>query len=233
MSDLGPFVAAHLRDKVIADLLQENKQLKKELHNARRVSITGPGGSTVYAEGDFSKGRYDPLVMPGEWWEIPFASEPGKYTSKSCTLSMLPTCEVRIGGFVKIKMGDVDRLCVCDYSRELSMVKVKYCNLDPCFEVGVHIPMCEELFLSIHSRTHLRDLGSSFFVDLIPTDQDLPVIFEELIFHADCARQALLDFGIENVEWLDREDLNEGPGSTETLGKSSYGTPGGKSSSAS
>lgn len=229
MSDLGPFVAAHLRDKVIADLLQENKQLKKQLVNARRVTITGPGGSTVYAEGDFSKGRYDPLVMPGEWWEIPFTNEPGKYTPNCCTLSMLPTCEVRIGGFVKIKMGDVDRLCVCDYNRELSMVKVKYCNLDPCFEVGVHIPMCEELFQSIDSRTYLRDLGSSLFVDLIPTDQDLPVIFEELIFHADSARQALLDFGIEDVEWLDRDGQNDGPGSTDSLSKGHY-TPGGKKS---
>ena len=225
MSDLGPFVAAHLRDKVITDLLKENKQIKTQLNSARRIAITGPGGSPVYAEEDFSRGRYDPLVMPGEWWEIPFASEPGKLTANSCTLSILLSCEVRIGSFAKIKLGDIDRLCVCNYSRELSMVKVKYCNLDPCFEVGVHIPMCEQLFQSIHSRTQRLDLGSSFFVDLIPTDQDLPVIFEELIFHADSARQALLDFGIEDVEWLDREGLSEGSSSPESLGKGSYSKP--------
>ena len=65
-------------------------------------------------------------------------------------------------------------------------------------------------------------------MDLIPTDQDLPVIFEELIFHADSARQALLDFGIEGVEWLDREDISDGS-SSEGLGKSYSSRTAGKS----
>lgn len=230
MSDLGPFVAAHLRDKVIADLMHENKQLKIQLDCARKVSITGPGGSPVYAEKDFAKGRYDPTVMPGEWWEVPFASEPGQLTDICCTLSTAPTCEVRIGSFVKIKLGEFDQLYVANYSRELSMVKVKYSSLDPCLEVGVHIPMCEQLFQSIHARTQRLDNGSSFFMDLIPTDQDLPVIFEEVIFHADAARQALLDFGIEDVEWLDRQDTNEdsSDSSPDSIGKS-YNSRAGKS----
>jgi hypothetical protein len=210
MSDLGPFVAAHLRDKIIADLLEENKQLKTQLRSARRILITGPGGSPVYAEEDFSNGRYDPTEMPGEWWEVPFAKEPGQLIQNCCTLSNLPSCEVRIGNFVKIKVEDFDELCVCNYSRELSMVKVKYCSIDPCLEVGVHIPMCEQLFQSIHSRTQRLQHGASFFMDLIPTDKDVPVIFEELLFHADSARQALVDFGIDNVEWLDSGSSNDG-----------------------
>jgi hypothetical protein len=224
MSDLGPFVAAHLRDKVIADLLQENKKLKIQLGSARKISITGPGGSPVYAEKDFSEGRYDPNVMPGEWWEVPFASQPGQVTENCCTLSTVPYCEVRIGSFVKIKLGEFDQLYVANYSRELSMVKVKYSSIDPCLEVGAHIPMCEQLFQSIYSRTQRLENGSSFFMDLIPTDQDLPVVFEEVIFHADAARQALLDFGIEGVEWLDREDGNNEDSSDgsspENIGKS-------------
>jgi hypothetical protein len=223
MSDLGPFVAAHLRDKVVADLLQENQELKIQLDSARRISITGPGGSPVYAEEDFSKGRYDATVMPGEWWEVPFADQPGQRTDVCCTLSTLDTCEVRIGSFVKLKVGEFDQLYVSNYSRELSMVKVKYCSIDPCLEVGVHIPMCEQLFQSIHSRTQRAASGSSLFMDLIPTDQDLPVIFEELIFHADSARQALLDFGVEGVEWLDGENTNDGS-SSEGLSKS-YTSP--------
>lgn len=209
MSDLGPFVAAHLRDKVIADLLQENKKLKIQLSSARKISITGPGGSPVYVEKDFSEGRYDPTVMPGEWWEVPFASQPGQVKENCCTLSTAPFCEVRIGSFVKIKLGEFDQLYVAHYSRELSMVKVKYSSIDPCLEVGAHIPMCEQLFQSIYSRTQRLDNGSSFFMDLIPTDEDLPVVFEEVIFHADAARQALHDFGVEGVEWLDREDTSE------------------------
>lgn len=228
MSDLGPFVAAHLRDKVIADLLHENTQLKMQLGSARKIAITGPGGSPVYAEKDFSKGRYDPNIMPGEWWEVPLASQPGQLPANSCTLSIVPSCELRIGSFVKIKLGEFDQLYVAYYSRELSMVKVKYCSMDPCLEVGVHIPMCEHLYQSIYSRTQHLDRGSSFFMDLIPTDEDLPVIFEEVIFHADAARQPLLDFGVEDVEWLDRQDTNDGS-SPESMGKSYSNGRSGKS----
>ena len=227
MSDLGPFVAAHLRDKVVADLLEENQQLKTQLQSARRIAITGPGGSPIYAQKDFSQGRYDPTELSsGEWWEVSFDKtyneKEGEEKPSVCKLSNLPSCEVRIGSFVKIKVGEFDHLCVCHYSRESSTVKVKYCNIDPSLEVGVHIPMCEELFLSIHSRTQRLDSGSSLFMDLIPTDLDPTVIVEDLTFHADAARQALLDFGIHDVEWLDRDDVNEGS-SQESLGKG-YGT---------
>lgn len=218
MSDLGPFVAAHLRDKIIADLLEENKQLKTRLDTARRTAITGPGGSPIYAEQDFANGRYDPLVMPGEWWEVPFSTEPGRQPYLCCTLSSLPNCEVRIGNFVKIKVEDFDHLFISHYNRQLSMVKMKYCSIEPCLEVGLQIPMDEQLFQSLYSRTQRLDNGASFFMDLIPTDHDHPVIFEGLLFHADSARQALLDFGIENVEWLDSSSSNDGP-SSESLAK--------------
>jgi hypothetical protein len=219
MSDLGPFVAAHLRDKIIADLLEENKQLKTQLNNARRISITGPGGSPVYVEEDFSNGRYDALVMPGEWWQVPFAKQPGQVPELCCTLSILQTCEVRIGNFVRIKVEDFDHLCISNYDRELSMVKVKYCSVDPCLEVGVHIPMDEQLFQSLHARTQRLERGAAFFMDLIPTDHDLPVIFEDLLFHADSARQALVDFGIDNVEWLDSGSNNDASSSSDSLSK--------------
>ncbi|CAB9506082.1 expressed unknown protein [Seminavis robusta] len=226
MSDLGPFVAAHLRDKVVADLLQENKQLKIQLKSSRRIAIAGPGGSPVYAEKDFAHGRYDPTERAGEWWEVPFSEVPGQQTDNCCTLSTLPTCEVRIGSFVKLKMGEFDQLYVSNYSRELAMVKVKYSSIDPCLEVGVHIPMSEPLFQSIYSRTQRLDSGSSLFMDLIPTDTDLPVIFEEVVFHAESARQALLDFGVEGVEWLDREDTSSEESATEGLGKTCSGRTG-------
>ena len=188
----------------------------------------------MYAEEDFAKGRYDPTIMAGEWWEVPFASQPGQLAENSCTctLSIIPFCELRIGSFVKLKLGEFDQLYVAHYSRELSMVKVKYCSMDPCLEVGVHIPMAEHLYQSIYARTQHLDNGSSFFMDLIPTDEDLPVIFEEVIFHADAARQALLDFGVEDVEWLDRQETND-RSSPDSMGKSYSGGPSGKSTGAS
>ena len=48
MSDLAPFVAATLRDKVVADLMEENEQLKL---NTALVKITGASGIPTYATG--------------------------------------------------------------------------------------------------------------------------------------------------------------------------------------
>ena len=57
MSDLAPFVAAALRDKVIQELTKENKSqagaiatLKSSVRDLRSVSITGPGGTPVYSK---------------------------------------------------------------------------------------------------------------------------------------------------------------------------------------
>lgn len=51
MSDLAPFVAATLKDAATIDLLQENEVLREKLRQTKIVSITGPGGSPVYASG--------------------------------------------------------------------------------------------------------------------------------------------------------------------------------------
>lgn len=53
MSDLAPFVAAHIRDKVVEDLQEEVEALKKENRLLRKfklgsIKITGPAGSPVY-----------------------------------------------------------------------------------------------------------------------------------------------------------------------------------------
>lgn len=49
MSTLAPFVASAIRDKVIADMMDEIDQLKSQLRTTRQVQVTGPGGSPVYA----------------------------------------------------------------------------------------------------------------------------------------------------------------------------------------
>ena len=41
MSDLAPFVAATLRDKVIYELLEENKKLQERVRASMTVEITG------------------------------------------------------------------------------------------------------------------------------------------------------------------------------------------------
>eukprot|EP00546_Thalassionema_frauenfeldii_P012714 CAMPEP_0178913966 /NCGR_PEP_ID=MMETSP0786-20121207/11144_1 /TAXON_ID=186022 /ORGANISM="Thalassionema frauenfeldii, Strain CCMP 1798" /LENGTH=237 /DNA_ID=CAMNT_0020586783 /DNA_START=68 /DNA_END=784 /DNA_ORIENTATION=- len=49
MSTLAPFVASAIRDKVIADMMDEIDQLKSQLRTSRQVQVTGPGGNPVYA----------------------------------------------------------------------------------------------------------------------------------------------------------------------------------------
>lgn len=54
MSDLAPFVAAALRDKVVLDLHDENKKLVEEieeLKHSTRVRFTGPNSIPNYAAG--------------------------------------------------------------------------------------------------------------------------------------------------------------------------------------
>lgn len=235
MSDMGPLVAAHLRDKVIADLLEENQRLKSKMLKARRIAITGPNGSPIYAEEDFGNGLHNnpeeqsTSSSAGGWWQISLSNSSSFTTSSTkqqedgdssssntntptrqldtCTLSNLPQCEVRIGVFLKIKIEDIEDLVIEKYDRELSMVKIRYCCIDHGLEVTVCIPMSEQIFLGLHSRTQRLHNGSSLFMDLIPTDEDVPVRFEQILFYGDTARDALQDLGIESAaEWLGRND---------------------------
>ena len=54
MSDIAPFVAASLRDKVVADLMDENNNLREKNRALNLVKITGPEGYPVYAHGQVS-----------------------------------------------------------------------------------------------------------------------------------------------------------------------------------
>ncbi len=48
MTDLAPFVAATIRDKVVLDLMEENKRLRKVIEQYHSVDITGPSGTPLY-----------------------------------------------------------------------------------------------------------------------------------------------------------------------------------------
>jgi hypothetical protein len=97
MSDLAPFVAATLRDKVVQDLMEENEAMQKQIRQSRSVEITGPGGSPVYSRAQFDEDGYycnDPVL-----WEVAF---PGTQ-NLSCPLSILEGIEVRLGGVLQAK----------------------------------------------------------------------------------------------------------------------------------
>ena len=74
MSDLAPFVAAVIRDKVVSDLQTEIEQLRNELYveryKSKTVAITGPNGTPVYACAQFDlHGNFD---NSPELWKVEF-----------------------------------------------------------------------------------------------------------------------------------------------------------------
>jgi hypothetical protein len=98
MSDLAPFVAAALRDKAFQDLMEENQAIRQKLQYARRVEITGPGGTPVHARAQFDDdGEYhgNPNL-----WSVKFPK--GKQLL-ACPLAALEGIELWVGGILKAK----------------------------------------------------------------------------------------------------------------------------------
>ena len=87
MSDLAPFVAAALRDKVVLDMLQEVEELKRQLSRARRVTIQGTTG--VWAEAQLEDGH----TMDPSRWNVDFPKN-------SSNIGDIRWAEFKIGGLV-------------------------------------------------------------------------------------------------------------------------------------
>jgi hypothetical protein len=100
MSDLAPFVAAALRDKVVADLKKENENqacrisaLKSSIRDLSSVSVTGPEGSPVYC-------KWKLVIDATErGWDGMLNTRLGDDdTIRSMSAQDLLTAEIRIGG---------------------------------------------------------------------------------------------------------------------------------------
>jgi hypothetical protein len=97
MSDLAPFVASVLYDRVLAETKQENDALLEQLRKSRAVQIIGENG-TVYAEAQFEDGSYrgNPNL-----WLVNFTKQ-----LAPCKLSDLTNVRICIGGICKAHFGD-------------------------------------------------------------------------------------------------------------------------------
>ena len=119
MSDLAPFVAAVLRDKVVEELQEElhaekakNKKLENEL---RTIRVTGPGGFPVYAERHFQYADFDDDFEDEEPWSLllqtphaVFPDGPVNPNLPTCQVQDIEKCELHIGGKEIIRIGDCD-----------------------------------------------------------------------------------------------------------------------------
>jgi hypothetical protein len=94
MSDLAPFIAAVLKDRVVAETKQENDNLTERLQKSQAVQIVSASG-TVYAEGQFKYGcnqSSDSVTL----WAIILTKQ-----LASCALSNLNNVQICVGGIRK------------------------------------------------------------------------------------------------------------------------------------
>lgn len=139
MSDLAPFVAAVLRDKVVVDLQEElrvkTEKIQKLESELRVIRVTGRGGFPIYAERHYQHATEDPQDV--DEWFLRLQNSTGDYVNTnlpSCPVQQIDSCELHIGGKEMIVLGDSD-----DF------------NGEPETEAG------------IHSRTYLfRELRASW-----------------------------------------------------------------------
>jgi hypothetical protein len=193
MSNLAPFVASVLYDRVLTETKEENDSLSEQLQKARAVPIVSESG-TVYAEAQFQDGHYH--GNPNLWF-VRFTKQ-----LAPCPLSDLTNVQICIGGSAKADFransfveGFVERdehqerkyidgwghitFCiggmgwlvvrVGPFSSEEAFVSQVVRNFIP---VGDHIPEDMPLFLSQqlaenHPELSVTFLDVSFFVSSV------------------------------------------------------------------
>jgi len=95
MSDLAPFVAATIRDKVVMDLKEENDKLREQLRQRWAIEISGAEGTPVYATGQFDQGE-----AKDTFWVINLSEV------QPCPLSALEDVQITVGGIMKAVLGN-------------------------------------------------------------------------------------------------------------------------------
>ncbi len=92
MSELAEFVAAAIKDKVVLELIEENKKLKELLHVYNKLEVTGKGASPVYI---CAKQNLDGMY---EKMDDGKKNDTDKDEILTLPLKSLPDIEIRMGG---------------------------------------------------------------------------------------------------------------------------------------
>jgi hypothetical protein len=115
LTSLAHLVSATIRDKVVLDQMDEIARLKSQLQFARRVEITGPGGSPVLASGSFADGEFNTEARDedgdcGTLWSVGLYNTKMGATAAAAVVPMhqLADIEIRIGGVLYATSDDID-----------------------------------------------------------------------------------------------------------------------------
>jgi len=100
-SPLAPFVAAVLKDKTTADLLDQVQKFRSIVQFSQQVEVTGAKGTPVYAYGSLAEGKEG--TNPGLW-------RVDLKVVKKFPISQLNDVQVTLGGVKLAEFDDFDRL---------------------------------------------------------------------------------------------------------------------------
>jgi hypothetical protein len=221
MSDLAPFVAAALRDKVVAELYEENRaltsQLERERTYSQSVAITGPRGSPIYAKALFQDGNYD--YSSPELWKVEFPYEydddDDERPFSCCSVSELAEMEVRIGGVCKARLAHGDG--IGDVEGFVNDVKNNYDHVQQSGAVSIWFGGSSGIWLNIQIQpigreqyAALRDFdlgGDTFLSTLLQfASPDAKVSYTEVSFLISYVNGAMENWGIDVDRVVEEEE---------------------------
>jgi hypothetical protein len=198
MSDLAPFVAAVLRDKVIVEIKQEIDGLKEKLRECRTVTITGPQGTPVYAEGRFEQGEYGDNAF---LWDVALEQQ----LQQPCPLSALPSVEVRVGGMTKAQFsdnstfsGDFDPEDICD--EDGGKVNFHFSGVGAlCPTVRLHPFPSEVRFLEMEEQWNTLQVHILSFLSEVSASEQLDMVasFERIQFYVSSVNGTIRNLSLD------------------------------------
>jgi hypothetical protein len=206
MSDLAPFVASLLYDRVLTETKEENDSLSEQLQKSRVVQIVSASG-TVYAEGQFEDGSYS---MNPNLWLVNFTKQ------LPCPLSDLTNVQICIGGSAKADFGAnsfvegfVERDGVITYKNGWG--EIEFCiGKMGWLMIKVGQFPSEEVFRSLSVP---EDMASFLTQELAENHPELTVNFEQIDFFVDNVKGTIqnlnLDPAIEEEAQRRRQEMKE------------------------
>lgn len=184
MSDLAPFVASVLRDKVIADQLDEVRELQRQLKSARQVAIVD--GSTVIVESQLGDG----YAIDATRWNVEFEEI-------SNPVSALQSAQLNVGGVHRaMVVGSADEAFADEYDEDSMRLEASaYYNpaLWITFQVG---PVTREFF---EETQHMHE-APTLFERLIEKSEEEPqmrLYWKSAMFSGGSANVALDDMKLK------------------------------------
>lgn len=208
MSDLAPFVAAALRDKVIDELLRENAELRGQLEETKVITVTGPNNSPVYAKAQFDSGRH---AGAGTRWQVPLVEE------KACPLSKLQQVEIRMGG-VLLEPTSRSPCTILDFvegsydENQRGLFDLAF-REDSCVEsmsIRVGPFLTEEDYENVYDASEEPFFLACHLSEMANNHVGMTVVFQDISFHRLRVKGSLgnIELPIEETELLESKAAN-------------------------